>query len=163
MQASLWILRDLARFVRYSLIPALPTVHERMKNLLTYRILTSIILLMLMTFTCAGQEVIVDNIERAIKAGDANGLADYFSSSITITINNKEDAYSDKQGLQVLRAFFTRNQVRDFSIKRVGNQTSANGFYAIGIMNTNSGEYKVYLYIKHLNNQSYLQQIKMTK
>ena len=134
-----------------------------MKNLFTYRFLTSTILVMLMTFTCAGQEIIVDNIERAIKAGDANGLADYFSSAITITINNKEDAYSEKQGLQVLREFFTKNQVRGFSIKRVGNQTNAAGFYAIGIMNTNTGEYKVYLYIKHLNNQSYLQQIKMTK
>ncbi len=110
------------------------------------------------------QSVTLSNIERAMKVGDVNGLSGYFGNSIDITINQNQSTYSNTQAQMVLRDFFNKNGVRSFDFTHTGNSPTNNILFCVGSLNTNSGTFKVYMYLKQQSeNVSVLREIKIQK
>lgn len=116
-----------------------------------------------MCISANAQEFPMESVERAIKSGDAGALSAYFNNTIDITLNNNQSSYSATQAELVMRDYFRKNRVRDFSFKRVSTPSPANTVYAIGTLMTRTGMFKVYVYMKQVNKQAYLQQIKIEK
>ncbi len=124
---------------------------------------------LLLTFTfvfnvSSAQSVTLNNIELAMKSGDAVSLAGYFGSSVDITINKNQNTYSRTQAQMVLRDFFRKNNVQDFDFKHTGNAPANNIIFCVGSLITVSGNYKVYMYLKQqTENNPILREIRIQK
>ena len=77
----------------------------------------------------------------AFKTGNAATIASYFSSNVDMSIDEKENLYSDKQGQQVLKNFFDTHKPNDFSIIHKGKTGQSE--YIIGELETSGKTYRV--------------------
>jgi hypothetical protein len=76
-------------------------------------------------------ETIVGNIERAIVAEDAKGVAQYFGKQVFLSLQNSEGSYySSNQAQYVLQDFFTSHRVIAFKFTSVNATASTS--YATG-------------------------------
>lgn len=95
--------------------------------------------------TDAGFELAQHSFEQtliaAFKTGNASSIAKYFSSNVDMSIDGKENLYSNKQAEQVLKNFFLSNKPSDFSMIHKGK--SGQSEYFIGELASGSGLYRV--------------------
>lgn len=56
----------------------------------------------------------------AFKTGNATTIASYFAANVDMSIDDKENLYSNKQGEQVLKNFFLSHKPSDFTIIHKG-------------------------------------------
>ncbi len=77
----------------------------------------------------------------AFKTGNATTIASYFSANVDMSIEEKENLYSNKQGEQVLKNFFLKHKPSDFSIIHKGK--SGQTEYLIGELTTPGKVYRV--------------------
>lgn len=90
-------------------------------------------------------------ISIAIKAGNSSELAKHMNPTIELLLLDKEDFYKKDVAETILRDFFTRYQVRDFTVRHQGAKNDAQ--YAIGNMNTAKGNFRVYLLLKKVDGE----------
>lgn len=89
-----------------------------------------------------------------IRGGNVTGMAKYLDKIVVITINNNQASYSSSQAEIILKDFFSKNSVKDFSVAQGGN-TASRSQYAIGELVTSTGQYQLYVVIK-LNQDKFL-------
>lgn len=90
-----------------------------------------------------------------------SGIAGYFDNAVSLTISGTQATYSRSQAEMVLRDFFNKNKTPDFSVERKGN--NKNGCYAIGILTTGNGNYRVYFSARKKNEGYVIQEIRFEK
>lgn len=128
-----------------------------MKNLL-------LILLFTPAFLFANQgNPSLDAISIALNAGDADGLSKYFSDTVEISIQDKEQTYNKAKATEVIRNFFTTNQPKSFTQVHKGTSRENSDQYCIGNMVGSTGNYRVYLYLKVNGNTVSIQEIRFDK
>ncbi|OIQ27867.1 MAG: hypothetical protein BM555_05960 [Crocinitomix sp. MedPE-SWsnd] len=66
----------------------------------------------------------------AFKAGNAERIASRFSDNVDLSIDGKEDLYSDSQSEQILKTFFLTHKPKDFKVIHKGK--SGQSEYFIG-------------------------------
>lgn len=104
------------------------------------------ILLLILTFSVAIAQT-EENIAAAIKSGNSKDIARHFGSNVNLKIINQEDIYSKNQAEMILKDFFAKNPVKNYTAKH--NGTSKNGAqYTIGTLNTANGNFRTYYFIK---------------
>lgn len=114
----------------------------------------SIVVVLLVALFCVAGPLRAQNVpaigsvERAIRAGDASGIAHYFGNTVDITINNNQATYNRTQGELVLRDFFGRNTVSGFQVDHTGAASSSNSVFSVGSLNTSTGKYRVYFLLR---------------
>ena len=64
---------------------------------------------------------IYDEIANSIRSGDSKQIAVYFSSSIDLTIMNREDVYSKAQAELIVKDFLAKNTPKNFAILHKGS------------------------------------------
>jgi hypothetical protein len=121
------------------------------------------ILVMSMAYTSLAQSGLTEAIGNSLKAGDASGVSRYFGPAVDITINNSTSTYSRTQGELVLRDFFSKNPVHDFSIEHSGNSSDRPATFTIGNLNTGNGRYKVYMWLKPRDGGYVLKEIRFER
>ena len=106
---------------------------------------------------------IYDDISNAIKSGNSNAIANYFSSTVDLTILSVEDVYSKAQAEIILKDFFSKNTPKSFSILHKG--TSKEGaMYGIGSLITEQGKsYRCYFYLKQNDRKFFIQELRFEK
>jgi hypothetical protein len=102
-------------------------------------ILTLSIVLLFKTVTAFD---IIDNVAVAFKSGNAKELAQHFSSTVELSILNKEDIYSNTQAELILKDFFQKNPP---SAAKVIHKVISNANYKFGVivLTTTKGLYRV--------------------
>src|SRR5688572_13856558 len=102
-----------------------------------------------------------DNINMAIRSGNAKEISKFFSSNVNLKIFDKEEVYSKTQAELILKDFFTKNTVKSYAMLHQGN--SKNGAqYLIGKLETSSGIYRTYVYIKkEAGNNFFIQELRI--
>ena len=105
----------------------------------------------------------IEDINNAMRSGDASSVARYFDKVIDITISNESSTYSKSQAQMVLKDFFGKNDVRSFRFTNRGGDAAST--YMIGQLTTASGNYLVFLFLRQKPNEStpYLQEIKFER
>lgn len=103
------------------------------------------------------------DIEQAMRDGNVKVLANYFGSTIDITINNSQSTYSRVQAQMVLRNFFNKISVKDYDLQHTGISSTSNALFTIGSLTTATGKYKVYMYLKQRDKNTVLQEIRFEK
>lgn len=106
--------------------------------------------------------IYADTLERigmAIQSGNSKELAKYFDNTVEITIYQGEEVYSKAQAEQVIRDFFNKNNPTSFKIIHKGNSTQGSQ-YSIGALTTNTGTFRIYIYIKQKGPSYFIQEIR---
>jgi len=95
-----------------------------------------------------------------LKVGDAKIVATHFYENIELVVIDRELVCSQSQGEQILKEFFANNKPLDFKITHQGG---ANSSYAIGIMHTMNGNYRVYFLLKSKGGKAQIVQLRIEK
>lgn len=105
---------------------------------------------------------IVDQISTAIREGNASALAAYFGKTVEVIIPSNEGVYSKAQAEMILKGFFSKYAPVTFTVNQ--NRTSAGGSqFIIGTYQSKAGELNVYVLLKPISGQLYIQQIHFEK
>lgn len=114
----------------------------------------------LLVIPCFSFGQIPPQIITGLKVGDAKAVAANFYQNIELVIKDRELVCSQAQGEQILKDFFASNKPLDFKITHEGG---ANSSYAIGIMHTLNGTYRVYFLLKSKGGKAQIVQLRIEK
>lgn len=108
------------------------------------------------------QSEIFNPMKDAIKASDATGLVKTFAQTVDIEIEGNTNAYSKTQSEFILKDFFKKHPVTDFSIVHTG---SSKGGLQFSICKYTSGldNYNVLIRLRQLGDEYLVQQISFVK
>lgn len=101
---------------------------------------------------------IQENIAAALRTGNSKALAVYFSSTIEISLPDKEGTFSKVQSELIMKDFFTKNPPVSFLIDQKGS-SSGGALFMIGTYKSNGKIYKTYILLKPFESQMLIQQI----
>jgi|YNPMSStandDraft_2_1061718.scaffolds.fasta_scaffold01163_6 hypothetical protein len=101
---------------------------------------------------------VFQQIESAIKKGDAAALSTHFNSMLDLTILDKEQTYSSSHAMYVMKEFFMNYPVRSFSILHKGN--SGDNVYAVGSYISTKGVFDTNIFIKKYGNTYKINQLR---
>lgn len=112
-------------------------------------------------FFCAIPIISAQNTEvpldiiNALNQGDASGLSSHLNNNVELVIENKNDVFSKQQASGIIADFFRKNSVSSFQLLHKGNKDNAS--FAIGILKTGSGSFRVYV----LTRKNEIQQLRI--
>lgn len=118
-----------------------------------------IIALSTLGFNDQEQAKIPDGISIAFKAGNAAELSKYMNSTVGLLLLDKEDFYKKNVAEAILKDFFNTCQTKDFIIRHQGAKSDAQ--YAIGILKTEKGDFRVYFLLKKVGPDLLIHQIRI--
>lgn len=102
---------------------------------------------------------IPETIFAAMKVGNAEELSKHFNTSIELVILDQEDVYSKQQAEQIVRNFFLKHKVKSFRLLHQGGKEDAQ--YAIGTLETEKGDFRVYFLVKQKNDNAFIHQLRI--
>lgn len=119
--------------------------------------------LLLPTFTLVDIAPTLADISRALGAGNADELGQYFDQSVEVAILDEEDVYDKARAVQVVKQFFSRYQAKSFSQVHQGVSKGSDAQYCIGNLVTSNGTFRVYLYMKVTGGKFLIQEMRFDK
>lgn len=102
-------------------------------------------------------------IAAALSSGNADALSKFFDSEVEITIFEKADSFRKDGAVTVIRDFFSKNKPKAFSQLHQGASKGKDTQYSIGELATATGNYRIYLYMKVVNDMYIIQEIRIGK
>jgi Domain of unknown function (DUF4783) len=124
-----------------------------MKNILGLAVL--VVSLVLVSFRAS---VGIDDIAFAMRSGNVNQISRYLDSRVDISLPDKSDTYSKSQAEMIIRDFFTTNVVKNFLVKRKGENSGSE--FCVGVLQTRNGDYRTTLFMKQKGDKQLLQEIR---
>jgi len=120
--------------------------------------------ILFLAFVCSilnaqDQQRIPAGISIAIKAGNAAELSKYMNSTVELLLLDKEDFYKKNVAEAILKDFFNSYVTKEFIIRHQGAKNEAQ--YAIGILKTERGDFRVYFLLKKVNEVLLIHQIRI--
>ncbi len=100
----------------------------------------------------------IDDVIGAMKTGNATQVAKFFDTNIEISVNDKSNSYSKRQGELVLKDFFITNVVKSFEVIHKGE--NAGSQYCIGTLVTKGGTFRATIFMKQKGDQQVLQELR---
>ncbi len=118
-----------------------------------------VVIISSLAVTVQEQVKIPAGISIAIKAGNAAELSKFMNSTVELLLLDKEDFYKKNVAETILRDFFTEYRAKDFIIRHQGARNDAQ--YAIGNLETEKGNFRVYFLLKKVNQELLIHQIRI--
>ena len=100
----------------------------------------------------------IDGVVKGLKNGDATQITDNAGENFSLTMLDKSNNYSKKQAQQIIKDFFSKNEVKGFDVKHKGN--SPNGQYAIGTLSTAAGNYRINIFMKKEGSKEVIKELR---
>lgn len=105
----------------------------------------------------SAQEV-TDEVNAALKTGDADKLSKHFNSSLDISLPDTDQTMSSSHATQVMKSFFKENPPKSYSVNHIGSSRDATK-YIIGTYKSGSKSYKTYALLKKTNEKYLIVQL----
>jgi len=118
-----------------------------------------VVIICSLAVTVQEQVKIPAGISIAIKAGNAAELSKFMNSTVELLLLDKEDFYKKNVAETILRDFFTEYHTKDFIIRHQGARNDAQ--YAIGNLETEKGNFRVYFLLKKVDQELLIHQIRI--
>lgn len=124
----------------------------------------SILIILVLGLPCLKAEVnpplagVLESVASAIRTGNSKELARYFSSTVEITLPDKDGSFSKVQAEMVMKDFFTKNPPVTFSVNQQGSSSGGSQFM-IGSYKSGSRVFRAYVLFKPVSGQLFIQQI----
>jgi hypothetical protein len=109
-----------------------------------------------------GQSDIFSPMKDAIKAGDATALTKSFAQSVDINLEGNINTYSKAQSEFVLKEFFKKHPVNEFTIVHMGSSKGGLQF-AIGRYLSGSTSYNVLMRVRQVGQEYFVHEISFVK
>ena len=100
----------------------------------------------------------LDDIDYAIRLGNAGELSRYLDSRVDICLPEKSDSYSKIQAEMIIRDFFSTNVVRNFVVRKIG--FTGGSEYCVGVLQTHNGDYRTTLFTRQKGDKQLLQELR---
>jgi hypothetical protein len=107
----------------------------------------TLLALVLFLFPVAASADIVDDVANAIRTGNAKEISKYFADNVDLKVLEQENIYSKAQAELILKDFFARHPVQEFTIVHRSVKKNDSQF-AIGTLKTTNGNYRVHYLMK---------------
>jgi hypothetical protein len=120
-------------------------------------------LILLVAISFWDQQLAFDNITKAISTGNVTALEPYLDKSVEISILEQENVYGKTEAVQILKNFFLKNKPVTFSQMHTGQSKGKEAQYSIGSMNTATGSFRVYTYVRVEGDKCFVQEIRFDK
>ncbi len=115
---------------------------------------------MLTTFVAVfAQNEVPSDVISALGSGDISKLSPFLNSNVELVVAKTNDVFSRQQATGIIADFFKKNKVSAFSVLHNGTKESAS--FLIGTLNTNNGNFRVYILMRKSGNQSLIQQLRI--
>jgi hypothetical protein len=118
-----------------------------------------VVIISSLAVTVQEQVKIPAGISIAIKAGNAAELSKFMNSTVELLLLDKEDFYKKNVAETILRDFFNEYRTKDFIIRHQGARNDAQ--YAIGNLETEKGNFRVYFLLKKVDQELLIHQIRI--
>jgi hypothetical protein len=105
---------------------------------------------------------IYTDINSSMKSGNYKTIANYFNSSIELNIPGADGLYSKAQAELLMKDFFTKNTPKNYTVKHDGVSQDGSK-YSIGTLETNSGSYRTYYYLKNNAGSFLIKELRIEK
>lgn len=130
----------------------------------TKKISTATLLLMLMIALCPARTVAQDaettqKITAALTSGNATALASHFNTTVALTLPVNDGTYSKKQAEQLVKMFFEKNPVSDFTTEHHGTSNDGSGYIIGELHTTRQKTFRVYVLTKKRDGINLIQQL----
>ncbi len=103
---------------------------------------------------------ISDDIALAIRTGNAAGISKYFAASVDLKVLDQENIYSKAQAELIIRDFFSKHTLKNFSIAHKSALKNDSQF-AIGTLETTTGKFRVNFVMKTVGGSSTITQFRI--
>jgi hypothetical protein len=103
---------------------------------------------------------ISDDVAAAIKSGSAAGISKFFAASVDLKVLDKENIYSKSQAELIIKDFFAKHSVKNFSIAHKSALKNDSQF-AIGTLETPTGKFRVNFVMKTASGTSTITQFRI--
>ncbi|HLG04019.1 MAG TPA: DUF4783 domain-containing protein [Bacteroidia bacterium] len=103
--------------------------------------------LLLFLFPVLPAADVADEVAVAVRSGDAKALSKYFADNVDLKVLEQENIYSKAQAEMILRDFFARHAVQEFSIIRKSLPNNDSQFVT-GSLKTSNGTFRVHYLLK---------------
>ncbi|HOK98189.1 MAG TPA: DUF4783 domain-containing protein [Bacteroidales bacterium] len=87
-----------------------------------------------------------EGVKEAFRTGSAKSLAQYMEDKVALTLPDDDDIYVRSEVQKKLSTFFYANKPSSFVIQFEGGKDANQ--YAIGVLKTNNGDYRVSLLLR---------------
>lgn len=105
---------------------------------------------------------IFTDINSSMKSGNFKTIASYFNASVELNIPGADGLYSKTQAELLMKEFFTKNTPRNYTVKHDGVSQDGSK-YSIGTLDTNTGSYRTYYYLKNNNGTFLIKELRIEK
>lgn len=122
---------------------------------------TILITIILAAMSLISTAQIPDEIITSLKTGNSVKLSGYFNQNVELVVLESENVYSKSHAQQVINNFFKKNPPTKFTIIHQGGKGDSN--YAIGTLETQNGNFRVYFLIKTINQAAFIHQLRIEK
>ncbi len=119
---------------------------------------TPVLSLAFVAFSVFSWQGSIDEVIGALRAGSAAEVSKYLDDNVELTVPDKSDSYSKAQAQLIIKDFFSNNAVKGFDLKHKGD--SKDGHYAIGTLQTNSGNFRTNVFTKMKNGREVIREIR---
>lgn len=103
------------------------------------------------------------SISSALGSGNIESLSRHFDENVEVSVLKKEDTYSKIQATETVRGFFAKNKPSKFTQVHQGVSKANDSHYFIGDLATSGGSFRVYMYMKVVNDSYYIQEMRFDK
>ncbi|MFO8021768.1 MAG: DUF4783 domain-containing protein [Perlabentimonas sp.] len=103
----------------------------------------------------------VESIANALKAGDSGKLGKFLNRTVELEIVEDENMYSKAQAELMLKDFFSKNKPTNFIVNHQGSKAETS--FAIGILVTSKGNYRVSIFMKSENDSMLIHQFRIER
>jgi hypothetical protein len=103
----------------------------------------------------------MQEVGKALQAGDVAKVASYFDQTVMLNLLGQESLSSKTEAEGLLRTFFKNNPPGKFVQSHSGSSQGANSQYIIGDLTNAKGKFKVYMYFKTSGSKYTLQELRI--
>ncbi|MFP4557659.1 MAG: DUF4783 domain-containing protein [Bacteroidales bacterium] len=103
----------------------------------------------------------VEGIASALKDGNSGQLGKYLNRTVELEIIEDENMYSKAQAELMLKDFFSKNEPTDFIVNHQGSKAETS--FAIGILVTSKGSFRVSIFMKSENDSMLIHQLRIER
>ncbi len=105
----------------------------------------------------------LDNISRALGAGDVAALSSHFDTEVELSLLDKEDVFPKDKAVAQLKTFFGTYPPRNFNQMYQGTSQGSDAEYCIGNLATGNGVFRVYIYLRKAAGKLIIQEMRFDR
>lgn len=116
---------------------------------------------LLLSLTCLMAQEIPAGVITAFKRGSSQELSKYMGDQMNLTLQGNSTNVDKKKATTMMQEFFTANKVSAFNVNHQGQRDESS--FVIGTLVTAKGNYRVNCFLKKIQNQYLIHQIRIDK